>query len=162
MTLVVETGNGTMVHSCYTGRELCKAIGSDHLKVLWDPANACYCHERAYPDGYERLKGGYLGHLHIKDVRVDTPRAYLEVCEMGTGQLADQFRPLADALKADGYEGVISLESVYHPGDGNFEAGFRACVGTFKGIFGWHSAGAPSEPATPLPVGGDRLRWLGI
>jgi sugar phosphate isomerase/epimerase len=134
--LVVETGNGTMVHSAYTGRRLCEALGSDHLKVLWDPANACYAHERAWPDGYDELKGGWLGHLHIKDVQVDTPRAYLEVREMGRGQLADQFEPLAAALRADGYDGVVSFESVYHPGDGDFEAGFRACIGRFKEIFG--------------------------
>jgi sugar phosphate isomerase/epimerase len=136
VTLVVETGNGTMVHSAYTGRRLCEAIGSDRLKVLWDPANACYAHERAWPDGYAELKGGWLGHLHIKDVQVDTPRAYLEVREMGKGQLAESFQPLAAALKADGYAGVVSFESVYHPGNGDFEAGFRACIGRFQEIFG--------------------------
>lgn len=136
VTLVVETGNGTMVHSAYTGRLLCEALGSPHLKVLWDPANACYAHERAWPDGYAELKGGWLGHLHIKDVQVDTPRATLEVRAMGQGQLADQFAPIAQALAADGYAGVVSFESVYHPGDGDFEAGFRACIGRFKEIFG--------------------------
>jgi sugar phosphate isomerase/epimerase len=135
VTLVVETGNGTMVHSGYTARKLCEAIGSDHLKVLWDPANACYCHEVAWPDGYEEVRG-HLGHLHIKDVQVDTPRAHLEVRPMGEGQLADQFGSIAAALAADGYQGVVSFESVYHPGDGDFEAGFRTCIGTFKTIFG--------------------------
>ena len=58
------------------------------MKVLWDPGNNCWCHELAYPDGYEELRGGYLGHIHIKDVEVDTPRATLEVRRMGEGQLA--------------------------------------------------------------------------
>jgi len=107
----------------------------DVLKVLWDPANNCWCHERAFPDGYEEVSDGYLGHIHIKDVKVDTPRATLEVREMGTGQLADQFQPLASALKADNYGGVISFESVYHPGNGDFEAGFRACIDGFKSHF---------------------------
>jgi hypothetical protein len=31
---------------------------------------------------------------------------------------------------------AISFESVHHPGNGDFEAGFRACVGKFKEIFG--------------------------
>lgn len=137
LTLVVETGNGTMVNSNYTARKLIDELGAkDTLKVLWDPANNCWCHERAYPDGYEEVRDGYLGHLHIKDVLVDTPRATLEVRRMGEGQLADQFQPLADALRADGYDGVISLESVYHPGNGNFEDGFRLCVDRFKDIFG--------------------------
>lgn len=137
VTLVVETGNGTMVNSNYTARKLIDDLDAkDVLKVLWDPANNCWCHERAWPDGYDELRGGYLGHVHIKDVRVDTPRATLEVREMGHGQLAPMFAPIADALRQDGYDGVISFEGVYHPGNGDFEAGFRQCVGLFKEIFG--------------------------
>ena len=136
ITLVVETGNGTMVNSNYTACKLIDELDArDTLKVLWDPGNNCWCHERAYPDGYEELKGGYLGHLHIKDVKVDTPRATLEVTEMGKGQLADLFQPISDALKRDDYQGVISFESVYHPGNNDYEDGFRRCVGKFKEIF---------------------------
>lgn len=137
LTLVVETGNGTMVNSNYTARKLIDDLDAkDTLKVLWDPANNCWCHETAYPDGYEAVRDGYLGHVHIKDVQVDTPRATLEVRKMGEGQLADQFQPMADALRRDNYDGVISFESVYHPGNGNFEDGFRQSIGLFKEIFG--------------------------
>jgi len=147
ITLVVETGNGTMVNSNWTARKLIDDLEAwDVLKILWDPANNCWCHEQAYPRGYETAMprggaadgsgGGYLGHIHIKDVLVDTPSATLEVRRLGEGQLADQFQPMADALRADGYDGVISLESVYHPGNGNFEDGFRLCVDRFKEIFG--------------------------
>mgnify|MGYP001200650284 CR=1 FL=1 len=137
VTLVVETGNGTMVNSNYTARKLIDDLDAkDTLKVLWDPGNNCWCHERAYPEGYEELRGGYLGHIHIKDVQVDTLRSTLEVREMGTGQLAPLFAPMAKALRADHYDGVVSFESVYHPGNGDFEAGFRASIGLFKQIFG--------------------------
>lgn len=136
ITLVVETGNGTMVNSNYTARKLIDDLGArDALKVLWDPANNCWCHERAYPEGYDEVRDGYLGHVHIKDVQVDTPRATLEVRRMGEGQLADLFQPIATAMRADGYDGVISFESVYHPGNGDFEDGFRQCVDLFKGIY---------------------------
>ncbi len=136
LTLVVETGNGTMVNSNYTARKLIDELDAkDTLKVLWDSANNCWCHELAYPDGYEEVRDGYLGHVHIKDVLVDTPRATLEVRKMGEGQLGPLFQPIADALRADDYDGVISFESVYHPGNGDFEAGFRECIGTFKEIF---------------------------
>ena len=137
ITLVVETGNGTMVNSNYTARRLIDDLGAkDVLKVLWDPANNCWCHERAFPEGYEEVRGGYLGHVHIKDVKVDTPRATLEVRRMGEGQLADLFAPMAAALRADGYDGVISFESVYHPGNDDFEAGFRLCIERFRDLFG--------------------------
>ena len=136
VTLVVETGNGTMVNSNYTARKIIDDLDAkDVLKVLWDPGNNCWCHERAFPAGYEEVKDGYLGHVHIKDVQVDTPRATLEVRRMGEGQLADQFQPMADAMRADSYTGVISLESVYHPGNGNFEDGFRQSIGLFKSLF---------------------------
>ena len=136
ITLVVETGNGTMVNSCYTGRKLIDDLDAkDTVKILWDPANNCWCGETAYPDGYQEMKGGYLGHIHIKDVYADPPRATLEVRPMLKGQLADQFQPMADALRADGYDGVISFESVYHSGNGNFEEGFRQNIGIFKEIF---------------------------
>lgn len=137
MTLVVETGNGTMVNSNYTARKLIDDLDAkDTLKVLWDPANNCWCHEVAWPDGYDEVRGGYLGHVHIKDVMVDTPRATLDVKKLGEGQLGPLFKPMADALRADGYDGVISLESVYHPGNDDFEDGFRQCVGKFKELFG--------------------------
>ena len=137
VTLVVETGNGTLVNSNYTARKLIDDLDAkDTLKVLWDPGNNCWCHELAYPDGYEEVRDGYLGHIHIKDVLVDTPRATLEVRRMGEGQLGELFRPMAEALRADAYDGVISFESVYHPGNGNFEDGFRLCVDRFKEIFG--------------------------
>lgn len=137
VTLVVETGNGTMVNFCWTARKLIDDLDAKGvLKVLWDPANSCWAHEDAWPDGYEAVKDGYLGHVHIKDVHVDTPKATLEVRRMGEGQLADQFEPMADAMRADGYDGAISFESVYHPGDGDFEAGFRQNIEVFKRIFG--------------------------
>jgi len=137
VTLVVETGNGTMVNSNYTARKLIDELDAkETLKVLWDPGNNCWCHEQAFPDGYEAVKGGYLGHVHIKDFLVYTPRATLEVRRMGTGQLGPMFQPMADAMRADHYDGVISFESVFHPGNGDFEDGFRQCIGLFKEIFG--------------------------
>jgi len=137
VVLVVETGNGTMVNSNYTARRLIDELDAkDALQVLWDPANNCWSHERAYPEGYDAVRGGYLGHVHIKDVMVDTPRATLEIRPMGEGQLGPLFGDIAGALKADGYNGVVSFESVYHPGDGDFEAGFRQNIGAFKALFG--------------------------
>ena len=137
LNLVIETGNGTMVNSNYTARKLVDELDAkDVLKVLWDPANNCWCHELAHPDGYDEIRDGYLGHVHIKDVQVDTPKATLEVRELGSGQLAPLLRPIAQSMREDGYDGVISLESVYHQGDGDFEKGFRSCIDLFKEIFG--------------------------
>ena len=137
MTLVMETGNGIMVNSNLTARRMIDDLDAkDCLKTLWDPANCCWCHELAWPDAFEEVRGGYLGHIHIKDVQVDTPRSHLAVREYGSGQLAGLFPKIAAALVNDGYDGVVSFESVYHPGNGSFEDGFRACIGAFLADFG--------------------------
>ena len=137
VTLAVETGNGTMVNSNYTARKLIDELDAkDTLKVLWDPGNNCWCHERAFPEGYAEISDGYLGHLHIKDVQVNTPHATLEVRRMGEGQMGPLFAPLAKALVKDEYEGVVSFESVFHSGNEDFESGFRQCIPKFKQLFG--------------------------
>jgi len=135
VTLVLETGNNAMITSGYLGRKLLDEMGSQRLKILWDPGNSLYACEPTYPDGYEALDVDGIGHIHIKDCVVDMPKATVHFCEMGAGQMAQYFEPLATALKRDGYAGGISLESVYRPEGGNFEAGFRASVETFKELF---------------------------
>jgi sugar phosphate isomerase/epimerase len=136
ITLVVETGNNAMITSAVLARKFIDDMGSDRLKLLWDPANTLYCGEVVWPDGFDALRGGYLGHLHIKDSRVDIPGATVWQCQLGTAQMAPYLEGIAAGLKEEGFDGVVSLESVYHPTDGSYEDGFRASVGRFKEIFG--------------------------
>ena len=135
VTLVVEIGNNAMVTSGYLGRKLVDELGSDRLRVLWDPGNSLYCAEPAYPDGYEAL-GDYLAHLHAKDLRVDIPKATVEQCRFGEGQMAPYFGDSVSALRRDGFQGVVALESVYRPPGGSFEKGFRASFPLFEATFG--------------------------
>lgn len=135
VTLVVETGNNAMITSGYLGRRLVDEMGSGRLRVLWDPGNSLYCNEPAYPDGYEALADS-LAHIHIKDLRVDIPKATVEQCRFGDGQMARYFPGIASALERGGYRGVVSLESVYRPHGGSFEDGFRASFPSFRREFG--------------------------
>ncbi len=134
--LVLETGNNAMIPSGYLGGKLVQEINSPNLKILWDPANSLYANERTYPDGYESLGVEAIGHIHIKDALVDMPKATVEFCELGKGDMAGCLAPLAERLRNDGYEGPISLESVYRPEGGDFEDGFKASVGLFSELFG--------------------------
>ena len=137
VTLVVETGNGGTICSARLGHRLVDEIGSERLKVLWDPANCLFASEPPAPLGIEALgDGSALGHLHVKDVVADMPAAHLRVCELGAGQLASSLEPMAEWVKRIGYTGPISLEAVYRPDGGTFEDGFHACVGRFREIFG--------------------------
>ena len=135
VTLVLETGNNAMIPSAYLGRKLVDDMGSEHLKILWDPGNSLYASEAAFPDGYECLKGGYLGHFHIKDQIVDMPKATVSFCEFGTGQMAPYLEGIAKGLVEDNYQGIVSFESVYRPKGGDFEAGFKASLPLFKRLF---------------------------
>lgn len=135
ITLVVETGNNAITNSAYLACQLIDELGSDRLKLLWDPANALYSTEVAYPDGYNALRGGCLGHIHLKDVVVDIAKATVSCRQLGSGQMAPYLTDLATALAEDGYDGSISLESVYRPPGGSFEDGFRASVGVLRELF---------------------------
>ena len=134
ITLVVETGNNGIITSAQLAKRMITELGSNRLKVLWDPANSLYCTEAAFPDGLQALDG-ILGHVHIKDVVVDIANATLTVKELGTGHLAPMLQPIASGLRDMNYGGAISLEAVYRPHNGTFEDGFRQCVAPFKSLF---------------------------
>lgn len=136
ITLVVETGNNSMITSAWLGRKLIDILGSKRLKLMWDPCNSLYCNERAFPDGYDAIKGATLGHIHMKDSLINIPHATVTCTALGEGDMGSYLQDIASSLKQDGYEGVISLESVYRPDGGTFEDGFRASIETFKEIFG--------------------------
>lgn len=135
VTLAVETGNNAMITSGVLGRKLVDEMGSDRLRVLWDPGNSLYCAEPPCPDGYEALRD-CLAHVHIKDLRVEIPKATVEQCRFGTGQMARYCGDIAAALDRDAFQGVVSLESVYRPPGGSFEDGFRASFPSFREAFG--------------------------
>ena len=135
ITLVVETGNNAIITSGFLARKFIDDLGSKYMKLMWDPANTLYCNDVPYPDAYEQIKD-CLGHVHIKDCKVDIARATLRSCPMGEGHMAPYLGEIAAALKRDKYQGVVSLESVYRPDNGTFEDGFRKSLSTFTRLFG--------------------------
>lgn len=135
ITLAVETGNNAMITSAWLGKKLIDDLGTKHLKIIWDIPNTLYCTEVPYPDAYEEAKD-YIGHIHIKDCVSNISRATVRFCPLGDGDMAPYLEGIAAALKRDNYQGVISLESVYRPDDGDFEEGFRECWPRLKKLFG--------------------------
>ena len=86
ITLVVETGNNAMITSCFLGRKLIDDLNTEHLKVLWDPANALYCGENPSKNALDSMEGGYLGHVHMKDVEVSIHQATIECVALEKGK----------------------------------------------------------------------------
>ena len=136
VTLVIETAMSGMIFSAWTARKLLDEIGSDNLKVLWDPANCLHSQEPAWPDGYESIRGGRIGHVHIKDISLVSPQGLTAFSRLGTAQMAQYLQPIADALRAENYSGVVSYESVHRPEGGSFEDGFKSGIDLFKRLFG--------------------------
>jgi L-ribulose-5-phosphate 3-epimerase len=111
-------------HTCNvgTGAELGKIlseVNSPNLKANWDPGNAVMLGEVPFPNGYEAVRGNdikRIGHMHVKDVRKDTS-GKLEWAPVGGGFI--DWRGQFEAVKRDGYDQTLSLETHYRRKDGN-------------------------------------------
>ena len=108
-------------------------INSPHLRGNWDPANARALGEIPYPDGYPEIRG-LFAHMHIKDLRMDPQTGQTIWARVGDG-LVD-YRGLLKAVRADGYDGVISLETHYRRPDGNAMESSRECLDGLRKIIG--------------------------
>ena len=135
ITLVMETAISGNVTSAFLARKLIDALDVPHLKVLWDPCSSLYCTEVPYPDGYEVIRE-HIAHVHLKDGVVNLPAATFDFCAMRQGQMDPYYNDIVAALKRDGYEGAISLESVYTPVGGTREDGFRESLPIFMELMG--------------------------
>jgi sugar phosphate isomerase/epimerase len=121
-------------HECNigTGKELgrmLRKINSPHLRGMWDPCNAVSLGEVPYPDGYRQVRGLFL-HMHIKDVKKDPATGKLTYVPVGEGLI--DFRGQFKALRDDGYDGTMSLETAYSRPDGNKVESTRECL---EGLF---------------------------
>ena len=135
ITLVMETAISGNVTSAHLARKLIDELDAPHLKVLWDPCSSLYCTEIPYPDGYEVIRE-HIAHVHLKDGVVNLPAATFDFCAMRQGQMDSYYNDIVNALKQDGYDGAISLESVYTPVGGTREDGFRESLPIFMELVG--------------------------
>ena len=135
ITLVIETAISGNVTSAHLAKKLIDELDAPHLKVLWDPCSSLYCTEIPYPDGYEAIRE-HIAHVHLKDGVVNLPAATFDFCAMRRGQMDPYYNDIVKALKRDGYDGAISLESVYTPVGGTREDGFRESLPVFMELMG--------------------------
>jgi sugar phosphate isomerase/epimerase len=115
-----------------TGEESGKVLAevkSSNFFLNWDPGNAAYHGEIAFPDGYSHIPKDRIGHCHVKDAQKKANGQGYEWAKMGTGIIdwTAQFR----ALKADGYRHAVSLETHWR-GAGTAEESTRQCWAGMK------------------------------
>jgi len=102
-----------------TGKELgrlLREVNSPHLRGVWDPGNVTMLGEIPYPDGYREVRG-LFAHMHVKDAKRNPQTGKLDWVPVGEGMV--DFRGQFKALRADKYEGTMSLETHYRRPDGN-------------------------------------------
>ena len=134
LDLVIETGVNTALTSGWLNRKFIEDIGSNHLKVLWDPANMLI--NREYPSTvYAEIKD-FIAHIHIKDGIYNANTSTIIATAIGDGDMAQYMTEISDNLKKDNYQGVISVENFYIPSCQTTKEGYRAGIRVFKKIFG--------------------------
>jgi sugar phosphate isomerase/epimerase len=107
ITLALENEFACNTATAADSARTLSAVPSRSFMLKWDPGNAAMAGETSYPDGYRLLSKERIGHCHCKDVaRVGDRNEWAAV---GTGSIdwVGQFQ----ALKRDGYRGLISLET---------------------------------------------------
>lgn len=82
--------------------DLLQSLDSPSFRAVLDPANYLQCQQTPYPDAYEAVRP-WLEYVHVKDVRLN---GTLAVAGEGAGRWPD----LLERLRADGYDGFLSLE----------------------------------------------------
>jgi sugar phosphate isomerase/epimerase len=100
-----------------TGAEAAKtlvAVTAPNFLLNWDPGNAAARGEVPYPNGWDPLPKGRIGHCHCKDIVMKSGKEGFEWMPVGKGIIdwVGQFR----ALKASGYRYGVSLETHWNGG----------------------------------------------
>jgi sugar phosphate isomerase/epimerase len=128
VTLLLENEHACNTATGVEAARTLAAVQSASFKLNWDPGNAAARGEVPFPDGYSRLPKQRIGYVHCKDL-VRKPDGSHEWMEMGRGIIdyVGQFR----ALSADGYRGVLSLETHWR-GAGTPEASTRQSMKGLK------------------------------
>ncbi|HYL86072.1 MAG TPA: sugar phosphate isomerase/epimerase family protein [Candidatus Angelobacter sp.] len=112
-----------------SGRTL-QAVQSANFKLNWDPGNAAYRGETAYPDGFAKVPKERIGHMHCKDVKRKADGSFdWEAMGRGIIDYEGQFRAMAQM----GYTGTVSLETHWR-GAGSEEESSRQSMAGMKAL----------------------------
>ncbi len=131
--MVMETGTGSFIHTVSLAKKAIDELGCPNLKILWDPANCLYSMEDPI-HAYE-LAADDIIDIHIKDLCVDKALAAVTYCPLGDGEMAQFTDKIAEMLKKNNYQGVVTFENQVIPKGGTELEGWSLSVDTFCGIF---------------------------
>jgi L-ribulose-5-phosphate 3-epimerase len=125
--------------------EVLGAMATDGLGIVWDPGNEARLTGAASPPDGEAAVRERIVHVHVKDV---DERG--EWARVGSG-LVD-WRGELRRLAADGYDGLLSLETHYSLPDGGLPAATRESAAALREL----AAGEGIALSPPAPAPGTR------
>jgi len=121
ITLAIECCPFCNMSTGYLIHKLIERIGSNNLKILWDPANSFYAMgENPFPLEYQYIKNNII-HIHLKDFIMNKRMNIFDCVPAGQGIMSTL--DLLKELIKDNYQGVISLEPEFTPKEGTLEEG---------------------------------------
>jgi L-ribulose-5-phosphate 3-epimerase len=126
--LVLENEHACNTATAVESARILAAIPNKAFALNWDPGNAAFLGETAFPDGYAKLPKNRIAHVHCKNLIRKTDGTY-EWSEMGKGLI--DFVAQFKALKQDGYRGPVVLETHWR-GAGTPEESSRVCWASMK------------------------------
>jgi sugar phosphate isomerase/epimerase len=129
ITLLLENEFGCNTATGAEAASTLQAVQAPNFKLNWDPGNAAYRGEIAFPDGFAGIPKERIGHMHCKDV-VRKANGTFEWAAMGQGLIdyVGQFRALAKS----GYQGTVSLETHWKGGGSPEESSRQSWAGMKK------------------------------
>lgn len=115
--------------------DIVTSLGSDHLRLVWDPANFVQCGVRPFSDAYGLLRD-HVAYLHVKDARL------ADGTVLPAGQGDGEVVSTLGALHADGFDGFLSLEphlaqegpAAGSGGEASFRLAHRALAGILSDL----------------------------
>jgi len=123
-------------HACNLGTAaetvpVLNAVNHPNLKLVWDPANALVSGENPFPEGYALLPKDRIVHVHVKDCHMEGHKPVWG--PVGTRHV--DWKGQIEALRADGYNGWLSLETHWAgPGGNDKMAASTICGWNMRGL----------------------------
>ncbi len=104
--LLIENEGNSYSGTCREARLIMEAVDSPAVRCIYHPRPTGVTGESSYPEGYNQVRG-FVEHVHMG--RLDY---------MYSGEAPDvPHKTILESLKADGYDGWVTVERHFHPRD---------------------------------------------
>lgn len=138
--LVVENVRSCWGNTCWNTARILEAAAHPRLKMVWDPGNDYVSGGDPFPEGYEAARP-WMAHVHVKNAAVVDREIGLTRWErIGGGDL--DYAPMLARLAADGYDGVVTLETHWRGECMSAEESTRASFADLIGLLGGSVSGS--------------------